>query len=141
MTNMSNIARVGNNTSMVMSGMANGGNNSNMNMGPMNMSSSTMMNEDNETNRNYSLVDITDYQSAQALAAKALEIFNVELKPMAPNNTTAFVTNIENGLIQLNSSIRSKASPIDIMMIVHTQIHPNVLETFSLETENKDGRI
>jgi hypothetical protein len=111
------------------------GNNSNMNMGPMNMSSSTMMNEDNETKTNYSLVDITDYQSAQALAAKALEIFNVELKPMAPNNTTAFVTNLENGLIQLNSSIRSEASPIDIMMIVHTQIHPNLLEAFSLETE------
>jgi hypothetical protein len=115
--------------------MPNGGNNSDSNMDSMNMSPSTMMNEDNETKRNYSLVDITDYQSAQALAAKALEIFNVELKPMAPNNTTAFVANLENGLIQLNSSIRSKASPIDIMMIVHTQIHPNLLETFSLETE------
>jgi hypothetical protein len=54
---------------------------------------------------------------------------------MAPNNTTAFVTNLENGLIQLNSSIRSNASPIDIMMIVHTHIHPNLLEAFSLETE------
>jgi len=135
LTNMSNMARLENNTSMVMSGMANGGNNSDSNMDSMNMSPSTMMNEDNETKRNYSLVDITDYQSAQALAAKALEIFNVELKPMAPNNTTAFVANLENGLIQLNSSIRSKASPIDIMMIVHTQIHPNLLETFSLETE------
>ncbi|CAN5340941.1 hypothetical protein BH18THE2_BH18THE2_12500 [soil metagenome] len=135
MTNMSNMALLGNNTSMVMSGMANDGNNSNSNMGSMNMSSSTMMNEDNETNRNYSLVDITDYQSAQALAAKALEIFNVELKPMAPNNTIAFVTNLENGLTQLNSSIRSKASPMDIMMIVHTQIHPNLLEAFNLETE------
>jgi hypothetical protein len=134
MTNMSNMARLGNNTSMVMSGMANGGNNSDSNMDSMNMSS-TMMNKDNETKRNYSLVDITDYQSAQALAAKALEIFNVELKPMAPNNTTAFVTNLENGLVQLNSSIRSKASPIDIMMLVHTQIHPNLLEAFSLETE------
>ena len=135
MTNMSNMALLGNNTSMVMSGMANDGNNSNSNMGSMNMSSSTMMNEDNETNRNYSLVDITDYQSAQALAAKALEIFNVELKPMAPNNSIAFVTNLENGLTQLNSSIRSKASPMDIMMIVHTQIHPNLLEAFNLETE------
>lgn len=135
MTNMSNMARLGNNTSMVMSGMANGGNNSDSNMDSRNMSSSTMMNEDNETKRNYSLVDITDYQSAQALAAKELEIFNVELKPMAPNNTTAFITNLENGLIQLNSSIRSNASPIDIMMIVHTQIHPNLLEAFSLETE------
>jgi hypothetical protein len=131
MTNMSNMAML----SKVMSGMANGGNNSDSNMDSMNMSSSTMMNQDNETKRNYSLVGITDYQSAQTLAAKALEIFNVELKPMAPNNTTAFVTNLENGLIQLNSSIRSKASPIDIMMIVHTQIHPNLLKAFSLETE------
>lgn len=129
MTNMSNMAMLGNNSSKVMSGMANVGNS---NMDSMNKSSSTIMNEDNETKRNYSLVDITDYQSAQILAAKALEIFNVELKPMAPNNTTAFVTNLENGLIQLNSSIRSKASPIDIMMIVHSQIHPNLLEAFSL---------
>ena len=135
MTNMSNMAMLGNNSSKVMSGMANGGNNSDSNMDSMNMSSSTMMNQDNETKRNYSLVDTTDYQSAQALAAKALEIFNVEPKPMAPNNTTAFVTNLENGLIQLNSSIRSKASPIDIMMIVHSQIHPNLLKAFSLETE------
>jgi hypothetical protein len=101
MTNMSNMARLGNNTSMVMSGMANGGNNGVSNMDSRNMSSSTMMNEDNETKRNYSLVDITDYHSAQALAAKELEIFNVELKPMAPNNTTAFITNLQNGLIQL----------------------------------------
>jgi hypothetical protein len=135
MTNMSNMAMLGNNSSKVMSGMANGGNNSDSNMDSMNMSSSTMMNQDNETKRNYSLVGFTDYQSAQTLAAKALEIFNFELKPMAPNNTTAFVTNLENGLIQFNSSIRSKASPIDIMMIVHTQIHPNLLKAFSLETE------
>jgi hypothetical protein len=101
----------------------------------MNMSSSTMMYEDNETTRNYSLVDITDCQSVQALAAKALEILNVEVEPMAPDNATAFVTNLENGLIQLNSTIRSKASPIDIMMIVHTQIHPSLLEAFSLEIE------
>jgi hypothetical protein len=135
MTNMSNMAQLGNNTSMVMSEIANGGNNSDSNMDSMNMSSSTMMKKDNETKRNSSLVDISDYQSAQALAAKALEIFNVVLKPMAPNNTTTFVTNLENGLIQLNSSIRSNASPIDIMMIVHTHIHPNLLKAFSLETE------
>jgi hypothetical protein len=132
---MSNMAQLGNNTSMVMSEIANGGNNSDSNMDSMNMSSSTMMKKDNETKRNSSLVDISDYQSAQALAAKALEIFNVVLKPMAPNNTTTFVTNLENGLIQLNSSIRSNASPIDIMMIVHTHIHPNLLKAFSLETE------
>ena len=72
MTNMSNMAQLGNNSSMVMSGMANGGNNSDSNMDSMNMSSSTMMNQDNETKRNYSLVDITDYQSAQALVRKGI---------------------------------------------------------------------
>ena len=136
MTNMSNMAIMGgNSSSMTMDGMADDENNSNnnsMNMDSMNMSS-TMMNMDSKTNRNYALVDMTDYQSAQALAAKAEKIFNAELKPMAPSNTSAFITNLENGLTQLNNLIRSKASPMDIMMTVHTQIHPNLLEAFNLK--------
>jgi hypothetical protein len=48
-------------------------------------------------------------------------------------NVTAFVTNLEKGLTQLNDSISSKASPLDVMMIVHTQIHPNLLEAFNLQ--------
>jgi hypothetical protein len=129
MTNMSNMAMMsGNSSSMVMSG----NNNSSMNMGSMNMSSSTM-NMDSNMNRNYSLVDMTDYQSSQALATKAQEIFNTELKPIAPGNASAFITNLENGLTQLNNSIKNKASPIDVMMIVHTQIHPNLLEAFNLK--------
>src|ERR687891_252129 len=85
-----------------------------------------------KTNRNYSLVDMTDYQSAQALATKAQEIFNNELKSTAPNNSSAFITNLENGLRQLNGSIKNKVSPVEIMTIVHTQIHPNLLEIFNL---------
>jgi hypothetical protein len=138
MTNMSNMAKMGGNSSssMTMVGMADDGNNSNnsnMNMNSMNMSSSTMMNMDSKTNRDYVLVDITDYQSAQALASKAQEIFNTKLKHMASGNTSAFITNLENGLTQLSNSIRSKAYPMDIMMIVHTQIHPNLLEAFNLK--------
>jgi small-conductance mechanosensitive channel len=116
--------------------MVDDNNSSNMDMGSMNTSSSTMMNMDSEMKRNYSLVNTADYQSAQALAAKALEIFNTELRPMASNNnnnTTAFITNLENGLTQLNNSIRSKASPMDIMMIVHTQVHPNLMQAFNLQ--------
>ena len=101
-----------------------------MNIGSMNM---TMMNMNSKTNRNYSLVDMTDYQSAQALATKAQEIFNNELKSTAPNSSSAFIINLENGLTHLNSSIEDKASPMDIMMIVHTQIHPNLLEAFNLK--------
>src|ERR687896_556431 len=84
MTNMTNMAIMGENSSdmMTMSGIAddnnNNSNNSSMNMDSVNISSSSSMNMDNKTNRNYSLVDITDYQSAQALTTKALEIFNTK---------------------------------------------------------------
>ena len=135
MTNMSNMAMMGgNSSSMAMVGMAdknNSNNSSSMNIGSMNM---TMMNMNSKTNPNYSLVDMTDYQSAQALATKAQEIFNNELKSTAPNSSSAFITNLENGLRQLNGSIKNKVSPVDIMTIVHTQIHPNLLEIFNLST-------
>ncbi|HJR47977.1 MAG TPA: hypothetical protein VJ799_07450 [Nitrososphaeraceae archaeon] len=136
MTNMSNMAMMGgNSSSMAMVDMADKNNSNNsssgMNIGSMNM---TMMNMNSKTNRNYSLVDMTDYQSAQALATKAQEIFNNELKSTAPNNSSAFITNLENGLRQLNDSIKNKVSPVDIMTIVHTQIHPNLLEIFNLST-------
>jgi hypothetical protein len=61
------------------------------------------------------------------------EILNTALKSIALGNTSAFITNLENGLTKLIDSIQSKASPMDIMMIVHTQIHPNLLEAFNLK--------
>jgi hypothetical protein len=137
MTNMSNMVTTGNNSSsMTMDGMV--GNNSNNNsnsstdMNSMDMSSSTMANMDNK-DRNYTMVDLTDYQSAQVLATKAQDIFKTELKPTTPGNSSAHVVNLENGLMQLNNSIKDKASPTDIMMLVHTQIHPNLLEAFNLK--------
>lgn len=146
MTNMSNMPMTGqgnnNMSTMTMSNMDtnDNDNDSNKEMNSMNMSSSrTMVGMDvgggRESGINSSLVNMTDFQSAQALAAKALEIFNVELKPMAPNNSSAFITNLKYGLIELNDSIQSKGSPMDIMMVVHTQIHPNILQAFNLRLE------
>jgi hypothetical protein len=131
MTNMSNMAMMGggNSSSMAMSSTPNDNNSAGVNM---NMSPSMMMNMDSE-NKKYTLVDMADYQSAQALAAKAQEIFNNELKPVAYNKSSAFITNLQRGLAQLNNSIEDKAFPMDIMMIVHTQIHPNLLEEFNLK--------
>ncbi len=147
MTNMSNMVMIGNNnspSSMVMNNPVTGNNsgtsnmNMNMNMQSMNTSSNTMTMTEHgsEKNTGYSLVNMSDYQSAQALAAKASEIFNTKLKLTTMNNNknvTAFVTNLEKGLTQLNDSISSKATPLDVMMIVHTQIHPNLLEAFNLQ--------
>jgi hypothetical protein len=133
MTDMSNMVMMRGNSSMAMSSMANGNNNnSSNNMSSMNVSS-TMMNTESKMDKNYSLVNMTDYQSAQALAAKALEIFNTDLRLMAPKNETGFVSNLDEGLTQLNDLIKNKASPMDIMMIVHTQIHPILLEAFNLQ--------
>jgi hypothetical protein len=137
-------------TNMVMNGQSNNNmstngndNDSNKEMNSMNMSSSSTMvgmdvggGEGSESGINpSSLVNMTDFQSAQALAAKALEIFNTELRPIATNNSSASLTNLENGLSKLNESIRKKGSPTDVMMIVHTQIHPNILQAFNLRME------
>ena len=143
MTNMSNMVMIGNNSSassMVMSNPVTGNNsgasNMNMNMNSMNSSFNNMTGHAGEMNTGYSLVNVSDYQSAQALATKAFEVFSAKLKhtTMTNNkNVTGFVTNLENGLTQLNDSIAKKASPLDVMMIVHTQIHPNLLEGFNLQ--------
>ena len=145
MTNMSNMVMTGNNSSpssMVMSNLVTWNNsgtiNMNMNMPSMNTSSNTMTTTEHggEMNMDYSLSNISDYQSAQGLAAKAFEIFDTKLKHTTPSdnkNVMAFVTNLENGLTHLNGSIAKKDSPLDVMMIVHTQIHPNLLGAFDLQ--------
>ncbi len=144
MTNMSNMVMTGNNSSpnsMVMSNPVSennsGTSNMKMNMPSMNTSSNTMTMTEHggEMNMGYSLSNISDYQSAQGLAAKSFEIFDTKLKHTGPSDNkkvTAFVTNLENGLTHLNDSIAKKGSPLDVMMIVHTQIHPNLLEAFDL---------
>jgi hypothetical protein len=140
LTNMSNIVMIAdkdNSSSMVMNDVITDHNNSridNRTVHTMNISK-PMPDMDSEINSNYSLADISDYQSAEALSAKAMEIFNTKLKYMTTNTnyTVSFVSNLENGLTQLNTSIRNKASPTDIMKIVHSQIHPNLLLIFNLE--------
>lgn len=143
MTNMSNMGMAANNSSPSSTVMSNpmSGNNSGtnkMNMPSMNASSNTlnMTNHGSEMNMGYSLANISDYQSAQGLAKKAFDVFKTKLKLETPGddkNVTAFVTKLGTGLTHLNESISRKASPLDVMMIVHTQVHPNLLEAFNLQ--------
>ena len=133
MTNMSNMVMTGSTKdSLTMDNMiASEGNNNIMSMESMD-NSSTTKDGDEEISRNNSLVNVSNYQSAHALSNKALETYNTELKPIISGGTTAFATNLENALTQLNDAIRNKSSPMDIMMIVHMQVHPNLLQTFGL---------
>jgi hypothetical protein len=96
-----------------------------------NMSEMASMMGSNSLNKNYTLVNIADYQSAQALATKAIEIFKNELRSSSGNVTNS-IAKLEDGLTQLSNSIKNKASPEDFMIIGHTQVHPNLQAAFNL---------
>jgi hypothetical protein len=143
MTNLSNMDMIGSNDSVssIMTdnfvkgnyAAANMNMNMNMNMSPMNTSDATVTKYQGEMNVPYSLANITDYQSAQALATKALQFYNGYLASKESDNNIVFITKLENGLTRLIDSIANKASPLNIMMIAHSEIHPNLLAAFNLE--------
>lgn len=103
-------------------------NSSNMNMPP------SMKDSDTKMSTNKPIVNMANYQSAKGMAEKLLDIFNKELKPtISQNGTSVYSTHLESGIMQLVNSIEDKVSPMDIMMIVHAQIHPNLIEAFDLQ--------
>jgi hypothetical protein len=89
----------------------------------------------NGSDTNYTLVSVADYQSAQALATKAQEIFNSELRPSANMNATTNVAKLEDGLIKLRNLIENRAFPMEVMTVGHTQVHPNLQSGFDLQLQ------
>jgi len=142
MTNISNMIMIGSNdsaSSMMMDNLVTGNNadtatmNMNMNTHSMNTSDASVSNHQGEMNGPYLLANITDYQSAQTLATKALQFFKSDLANKESDNNIVFITKLENGLTRLIDSIANKASPLDVMIIAHSEIHPNLLAAFNLE--------
>jgi hypothetical protein len=106
-------------------------NSSKMDHSTMNMSNGHALNEGNTD----SIINMANYQSALGYANKLLDIFNKELKPIltSKDESPILSTNLENGIIHLINSIEHRATPIEIMTIVHSQIHPNLVEAFDLQ--------
>jgi hypothetical protein len=102
-------------------------------MGNMSEMASIMGNS--SSNTNYTLANVAEYQSAQALAAIAQEIFNNELRPLANRNATNSIANLENGLIQLRNIIENKSSPMELVMVGHSQVHPSLQSAFNLRLQ------
>jgi intergrase/recombinase len=111
------------------------GNNSNgMNtMSPMEMEndSSSMSMANASTTEASELVNITSYQTAQVLAAKVQKQFNSQL--INASDDIRSLDNIATALRELVSTIDSKGTPMDVMSIVHTKIHPNFITAFGLQ--------
>jgi hypothetical protein len=100
------------------------------------MKNSSMIREKSDNNMtNNMIVNLADYQTAQTLSNKAQRIFK-ELNTVATttsSNVTTFIINLENGLTQLRDAVNNNAGPMDVMAIVHTQIHPNLQKTYNLQ--------
>jgi hypothetical protein len=77
------------------------------------------------------LVNVADYQTAQALAVRAQEIFDSQLSNR-PSNTQS-LNILASALLDLVNTIDSKGIPMEVMMIVHTRIHPNFITAFGLQ--------
>lgn len=99
------------------------------------MSSSMAMNNSNSGNGNTAIKNITQYQTAQALAGIAKDIFSKNLKSTSPSTLKAANTDIENDLNQLKAAIDSKAPFMDVMKIVHIQLHPTFVTDYHLQLQ------
>jgi hypothetical protein len=135
-------------------GMGMMGSGSNANSSATNSSTMSLLPVTNDNNNNNSTtINTTAYQQAQGLATRALQIFNNDLKPTSSVNsslsssanappastnsnsniTTASISKIESNLIQLKNAIESKAPVMDVMKIVHGDIHPSLLISYNLQ--------
>jgi hypothetical protein len=78
-----------------------------------------------------SIVNVTEYQTAQALTDRIQELFG-ELKMSAPANSTDTVSKVEDGIRQLKLTIDSRGPIEDVEVLVHGQIHPNLQQLYHL---------
>lgn len=89
------------------------------------------------------IANISNYQNAQQLAIRALEIFRHDLKPLElPSTTRSFLTidirtssvpELESGLSLLIDSINDKKPLNDIMQIIHGPVHTNLFLAYDLK--------
>jgi hypothetical protein len=105
-------------------------------MNSMMMKTMTVGKKSNHPMSSQTILNAADYQSAQALAIKAKLIFNKNLKPIAARNATDANLELEKDFDQLKNAIDNKAPIIDIMRIVHVQIHPLLITTYNLQLKH-----
>ena len=95
-------------------------------------------------NKDLPLYRIYDYETAKVLSENVNRLFDDDLRPLSLVSETDNIDNLENNLRQLKYLIEVKASPEDLMNIVHVQIHPTLQKVYDLDlldsvvTESRD---
>jgi hypothetical protein len=95
-------------------------------------------------NKDLPLYRIYDYETAKVLSENVNRLFGDDLRPLSLVSETDNIDKLENNLRQLKYSIEAKASPEDLMNIVHVQIHPTLQKVYDLDlldsvvTENQN---
>jgi hypothetical protein len=103
---------------------------------PMNTQISSRMNamsEPSAMNQSPATIkNLTAYQTAESLAAVAQQVFDKNLKPIAPANATDSNSNVENYLNQLKNAVNNKSSFMNVMELIHIKLHPTLISAYNL---------
>ena len=87
----------------------------------------------NSNPNNNKIVNASDYQGAIGLTGKAQEIFNRIIKTKALSNKAPSIATLESSLAQLKSAIDAKQPYSDVIIIIHTKVHPAIVNAFNLK--------
>lgn len=108
-------------------------------MSPMQMSNSSnsgaqMSNSSgmSMSSGNIKIVSVANYQSAQAFAKRAQDLYT-EIKPQAISGTETATRGLDSAFPEFIQAIDNRASAQDLMNIGHVKIHPNLMMAYNLQ--------
>ena len=78
-----------------------------------------------------SIIDLAEYQSAQAYANEAKQMLD-EIKVLAPSNATSAISNVESGLNEMITAVDNKAPINSVDEIVDSKVLPSLKTAFNL---------
>jgi hypothetical protein len=87
----------------------------------------------NNNNNSTEVVNEVEYQTAQGLANRTIQLFNDQVRELAPGNATEAVANLEAGLQNLKQAIDNREMPTDVEVILHTEVDPNLQAAYNLQ--------
>jgi alpha-glucosidase (family GH31 glycosyl hydrolase) len=87
----------------------------------------------NNNNNSTEVVNEVEYQTAQGLANRTIQLFNDQVRELAPDNATEAVADLEAGLQNLKQAIDNREMPTDVEVILNTEVHPNLQVAYNLQ--------